>query len=74
MEIAERETSMRLLDVIISPFSSGDWALAIFLTGAALAVLVCGATAAVLTLHFCKEEKKRERRREKRSIKTTDEE
>ena len=65
---------MRFLDVIVSPFSSGDWPLAIFLTGVVLAVAVCGMTAAVLVLHFCKEGKKRERRREKRSVKVSDEE
>ncbi len=65
---------MNFLDIVIFPFSfttpSAGW---IVTVGLVLAALVCGATATGLTLHFIREEKRQEKRREKQTP-TADEE
>ena len=57
---------MNYLDVIVSPFSQGDSATAIFAVGAGTVALICGLTATVIALRFrsaaLREEKKKERK------------
>ena len=57
---------MNYLDVIVSPFSQGDAATAVFVTGAVTVALICGVTGAVLYRRFrsaaLREEKKKERK------------
>lgn len=53
---------MNLLDVIISPFSPGKSATIIFIIGLVFIALICGGTAALLVLHFRKEQKRGEKK------------
>ncbi len=63
---------MNFLDVFVSPFSPGDSATVIFVTGLIFVALVCTATAVLLALHFRKEQKREEKRREKQAISEED--
>ncbi len=56
---------MRLLDVFISPLSSGDAATVVFGFGLFLVGSLCAATAVFLVLHFRRERRRVEKRKEK---------
>ncbi len=56
---------MSFLDVFVSPFSPGTSAAVVFGIGLIFVFLICTATAALLILHFRKEQRREEKRREK---------
>ena len=59
---------MTFLDVKTLPLSSGDLATALFLIGVGIALAVYAVTGGVLTLHFRKERKREDNRKEKRMV------
>lgn len=64
---------MKFLDVIVPLFAPGDSTTIILTVGLILVALVCGATATLLALHFQKERKREEKRREKQTANESEE-